>query len=46
MADLSETTEMDTLIEMAKEHIYSKFLPNDEAIEAFSIFIILRMMQA
>ncbi|MEA4806758.1 hypothetical protein [Acetobacterium wieringae] len=39
-------TEMETLMEMAKEHIFSKFLPNDEAIEAFSIFIILKMMQS
>lgn len=39
-------TEMETLMEMAKEHIYSKFLPNDEAIEAFGIFVILKMLTA
>lgn len=46
MSEVTEMSEMETLMEMAKEHIYSKFLPNEEAIEAFSIFIILRMMQA
>ncbi|WKY46797.1 hypothetical protein Q5O24_10550 [Eubacteriaceae bacterium ES3] len=39
-------SEMEILMNMAKKHIFSKFLPNDEAIDAFSVFIILRMMQS
>lgn len=39
-------TEMETLMDMAKQYIYSKFLPNEQAIDAFSVFIILRMMQS
>lgn len=39
-------TEMELLMEMAKDNIYAKFLPNKQAIEAFNTFMIMRMMQA
>ncbi|WKY45147.1 hypothetical protein Q5O14_03335 [Eubacteriaceae bacterium ES2] len=39
-------TDMEILMDMAKKNIYSNFLPNDQAIDAFSVFIILKMLQS
>lgn len=39
-------TEMEMVMDLVKKNIFSKFLPNEQAVESYNIYMIIKMLQA